>query len=94
MNGLRAREARLNPRSALRINLRNDRRAPLLFIAGEADHVIPASEYPRRSRFTMIQDGWEDLADYALSWSVENATAAAISARTAEERHLLEGAAT
>ncbi|RKR86075.1 alpha-beta hydrolase superfamily lysophospholipase [Micromonospora pisi] len=33
--------ANLNPRSALRINYANSDRAPLLFIAGGADHVAP-----------------------------------------------------
>jgi len=35
--------ANLNPSTPLRIDFRNDKRAPLLFIAGGADHVIPAS---------------------------------------------------
>lgn len=101
---LTAANANLNPRSALRINFRNDRRAPLLFIAGGADHVIPASvnrhnaekyarsnavtayrEYPGRSHFTMIQDGWEELADHALSWAVENASQFATGAKTPRE---------
>ena len=105
--------ANFNPRSALRVNFSNDRRAPLLFIAGGADHVIPASvnrhnaqkygrskaitsfrEYPGRSHFTMVQDGWEELADYALSWAVENATAATNSARNVGNRRALERAAT
>ena len=105
--------ANLNPRSALRINFRNDRRAPLLFIAGGADHVIPASvnrhnaqkyasskaitalkEYPGRSHFTMIQDGWEDLADYALAWAVQNATAGSSPTRSMPERRVMERAAT
>lgn len=104
--------ANLNPRSALKINFRNDRRAPLLFIAGGADHVIPASvnrhnaqkyagskaittlkEYPGRSHFTMVQDGWEELADYALSWAVENGSTATNSAQNVGERRVLEGAA-
>jgi len=87
--------ANLNFSSPLRVNFRNDTRVPLLFIAGGADHVIPASvnrhnagkytrskavtalrEYPGRSHFTMIQDGWEELADYALTWAVEHATRA------------------
>jgi pimeloyl-ACP methyl ester carboxylesterase len=87
--------ANLNPSTPLRVNYRNDKRAPLLFIAGGADHIIPASvnrhnadkysdskaitafkEYPGRSHFTMMQDGWEDVADYALSWAVEHASLA------------------
>ena len=90
--------ANLNPNSALHVNFRNDKRAPLLFIAGGADHVIPASvvrhmadkygrstaitalkEYPGRSHFTMIQDGWEEVADYALTWAVEQAGVATMS---------------
>lgn len=35
--------ANLNPGSALKVNFRNNDRAPLLFIAGGADHVVPAS---------------------------------------------------
>ncbi|MFK3979367.1 alpha/beta hydrolase [Micromonospora sp. NPDC050397] len=34
--------ANFNPRSALRVNFANSDRAPLLFIAGGADHVCPA----------------------------------------------------
>lgn len=61
-------------------------RAPLLFITGGADHVVPASvnrknakkyrsgvvdvkEYPGRTHYTVGQDGWEDVADYALAWA-------------------------
>jgi pimeloyl-ACP methyl ester carboxylesterase len=85
----------LNPGTALRVNFQNDRRAPLLFIAGGADNTIPSSvnrhnaekysrskaitafkEYPGRSHFTMVQDGWEEIADHALSWAVENASVA------------------
>ena len=35
--------ANLNPKSALKVDFRNDRRAPLLFIAGGIDHVSPPS---------------------------------------------------
>jgi pimeloyl-ACP methyl ester carboxylesterase len=35
--------ANLNPRSATRVDYRNDRRAPLLLIGGTADHTAPAS---------------------------------------------------
>ena len=69
-----------------------DERAPLLLIAGGADHVVPAAvdrqmahkqskskavteykEFPGRSHFTIGQDGWEEVADYALRWAVEHA---------------------
>jgi alpha-beta hydrolase superfamily lysophospholipase len=30
-------------------------------------------EYPERTHWTVGQDGWEDVADYALEWAVENA---------------------
>jgi pimeloyl-ACP methyl ester carboxylesterase len=84
--------ANLNPWTALRVDYKRDDRAPLLFIAGGNDHVIPAKvnkhnaekysksnaiteykEYPGRSHFTMAQDGWEKIADYALDWAVQHA---------------------
>jgi alpha-beta hydrolase superfamily lysophospholipase len=34
-------------------------------------------EFPDRSHFTVGQDGWEDVADYALDWALEHATASA-----------------
>ena len=36
--------ANLNPRSAIRVNFANSDRAPLLFIAGGADHVAPVTQ--------------------------------------------------
>jgi alpha-beta hydrolase superfamily lysophospholipase len=30
-------------------------------------------EYPERTHFTLGQDGWEQVADYALEWSMRNA---------------------
>ena len=84
--------ANFNPRAATAVDYRNDGRAPLLFIAGGADHVIPqqvdkaqAKKYrksaavtefkafPGRSHFTVGQDGWEEVADYALDWALEHA---------------------
>jgi pimeloyl-ACP methyl ester carboxylesterase len=81
----------LNPRTVMRLDFEKDR-APLLFIAGGDDHVIPASvnkhnyekysksaaiteykEYPGRAHFTMKQDGWEEIADYALDWATQHA---------------------
>jgi alpha-beta hydrolase superfamily lysophospholipase len=70
------------------VNFNNDDRAPLLFIAGGEDHIVPPSvnesnahhyrtsraitdykEFPGRSHFTLGQDGWEEVADYALTWA-------------------------
>jgi pimeloyl-ACP methyl ester carboxylesterase len=41
--------ANLNPRTPLKVNFQNHNRAPLLFIAGGSDHVVPASA--NRSNF-------------------------------------------
>ena len=84
--------ANLNPGTALRVEFAKSDRAPLLFIAGGADHIVPASvnrsnvekyaksgaitelkEYPGRAHFTMIQDGWADVADCALDWALNHA---------------------
>jgi pimeloyl-ACP methyl ester carboxylesterase len=84
--------ANFNPRAETKVHYRNDDRAPLLFIAGGEDHVIPAKvdeaqakkyrhseavtefrEFPGRSHFTIGQEGWEDVADYALDWAMEHA---------------------
>jgi pimeloyl-ACP methyl ester carboxylesterase len=58
-------------------------KAPLLFIAGGADHIIPASlnrcnakkypraelrEFPGRVHYTLEQAGWEEVCDCALDW--------------------------
>jgi pimeloyl-ACP methyl ester carboxylesterase len=83
------------------VNYRNDARAPLLFIAGGEDHIMPASvnrsnakhykskstitdvhEFPGRSHWTCGEPGWEEIADYALDWAVENA-GAKVAAKTA-----------
>jgi pimeloyl-ACP methyl ester carboxylesterase len=34
-------------------------------------------EFPGRSHFTVGQDGWEEVADYALEWAEANAVARA-----------------
>ena len=78
------------------VDYANNDRAPLLFIAGGADHIMPAAvnrsnaakyakssavtayeEFPGRSHFTVGQDGWEAVADYALRWATENASRSA-----------------
>jgi alpha-beta hydrolase superfamily lysophospholipase len=84
--------ANLNPRTPFRVDFGKDDRAPLLFIGGGKDHVIPAKvsrkiagkyrrstalteykEYPARSHFTAGEAGWEEVADFALSWATEHA---------------------
>ena len=84
--------ANFNPHSPDRVDFHNDDRAPLLFIAGGADHVVPATvdrqtakrqskseavteyrEFPGRSHFTIGQDGWQEVADFALDWAAEHA---------------------
>jgi pimeloyl-ACP methyl ester carboxylesterase len=80
--------ANVNPHSAFAVDYKKADRAPLLFIAGGADHVVPASanranvkhyhksgaitayrEFPGRSHYTLGQDGWEEVADFALDWA-------------------------
>ena len=70
------------------VNFRNEDRAPLLFIAGGEDNLMPPAvnesnakhyrqtksvtdykEFPGRSHYTLGQDGWEKVADYALEWA-------------------------
>ncbi|WP_406506493.1 alpha/beta hydrolase [Streptomyces sp. NBC_01602] len=82
--------ANFNPRAISRVDFRNSKRAPLLFIAGGADHIVPPKvnkanarlyrsstaitdyrEFPGRSHHTVGQDGWEEVADYALSWATD-----------------------
>ncbi len=82
--------ANLSPHSPAAVDIHNSRRAPLLIIAGGADHVIPPKvseanaklqrrsdaitayrEFPGRSHFTLAQEGWEDVADFALSWALD-----------------------
>ena len=74
------------------VNFRNEDRAPLLFIAGGEDNLMPPAvnqsnakhyrytnsvtdykEFEGRSHYTVGQDGWEEVADYALEWAVDHA---------------------
>jgi pimeloyl-ACP methyl ester carboxylesterase len=83
--------ANFNRHTPDHVDFHNDDRAPLLLIAGGADHVVPAAvdrqtakrqsksaavteykEFPGRSHFTIGQDGWEEVADYALDWAAEH----------------------
>ncbi|MGH3663585.1 MAG: alpha/beta hydrolase [Micromonosporaceae bacterium] len=74
-----------------RVDYRNSHRAPLLFISGAQDHLMPPSvqrsnarhytsnavtevkEYPGRAHLLPAQEGWEEIADYALSWAARHA---------------------
>jgi pimeloyl-ACP methyl ester carboxylesterase len=81
--------ANFDPNAATKVDLSNDTRAPLLLIAGGADHVAPPAsnrenykryrkstatteykEFPARPHFTGGVPGWEQVADYALSWAI------------------------
>jgi alpha-beta hydrolase superfamily lysophospholipase len=81
--------ANLRPGAATKVDFANPNRAPLLFLAGGADRIIPPAvnrenarryrrssaltayrEFPGRSHFTVGQPGWEEVADYALSWAL------------------------
>ena len=74
------------------VNFRNEDRAPLLFIAGGEDNLMPPAvnqsnakhyrytnsvtdykEFEGRSHYTVGEDGWEEVADYALEWAVDHA---------------------
>ncbi|KFA94076.1 alpha/beta hydrolase [Archangium violaceum] len=79
--------ANFNPHAPTKVDFDKEDRAPLLFIAGAEDNIMPAAvnksnarhyntgivaykEYAGRCHFTVGQDGWEEVADYALSWAL------------------------
>jgi pimeloyl-ACP methyl ester carboxylesterase len=74
------------------VDYKNADRAPLLFISGSEDHLMPpkiqrsnakhykaegtvteVKEYEGRAHLMPAQEGWEEVADYALSWALEHA---------------------
>jgi pimeloyl-ACP methyl ester carboxylesterase len=72
------------------VNYKNDERAPLLFISGSEDHLMPpkiqrsnAKHYTSNTvtevkefegpHLLPAQDGWEEIADYALTWAADHA---------------------
>jgi len=73
------------------VDYRNNERAPLLFISGGQDHLMPPKvqrsnaghyrsravtdlkEYDDRAHLLPAQAGWEEVADYALSWAEQHA---------------------
>ena len=82
----------LNPWGFTQVHARNANRAPMLFIAGSIDHVVPPvtaratvryyqkrsnavteyKEFAGRTHFLAGQDGWEEIADYALDWALRH----------------------
>jgi pimeloyl-ACP methyl ester carboxylesterase len=81
--------ANFSPSDVTRVDFHNDKRAPLLIIAGGADHTVPPSvsrstakvqhrskaitalkEFPDRPHFILGLPGWEEVADFALAWSL------------------------
>ena len=81
--------ANLSAHPATEVDFGKPDRAPLLLIAGGADHIMPPSvnssnfehykqtsgavvgfkEFPGRCHYTLGQDGWQDVADFALTWA-------------------------
>jgi pimeloyl-ACP methyl ester carboxylesterase len=76
------------------VDYKNPDRAPLLFISGSEDHLMPpkiqrsnakhykaegtiteVKEYEGRAHLLPAQEGWEEVADYALEWALEHAVA-------------------
>jgi pimeloyl-ACP methyl ester carboxylesterase len=73
------------------VDFKNDERAPLLFISGGEDHLMPPSvqrsnakhyksntitevkEYEGYAHMLPAQEGWEEIADYALDWALSHA---------------------
>jgi pimeloyl-ACP methyl ester carboxylesterase len=79
--------ANFKPHASTKVDFDKEDRAPLLFVAGGADHIVPAAinksnarhynsgvvafkEFPGRSHYTLGQEGWEEVADYALDWAL------------------------
>ena len=84
--------ANFNPHAATAVDFDNENRAPLLFIAGEKDHISPPAvvkanyklyasskpvsdyqEFAGRSHYILGQDGWQEVAEHALSWAEAHA---------------------
>lgn len=75
------------------VDYKNDNRAPLLFVSGSEDHIMPPSvqqsnmKHYKSDTITEIhefegphlmiaQEGWEEIADFALDWAMAKATGA------------------
>jgi hypothetical protein len=73
------------------VNYSNDDRAPLLFISGSEDNLMPpkvqrsnakhyksdtvteVKEFDGFAHLLPAQEGWEEVADYALAWAAAHA---------------------
>ncbi|HKY17271.1 MAG TPA: alpha/beta hydrolase [Microthrixaceae bacterium] len=72
------------------VDYKNDDRAPLLFLSGSEDHLMPPAiqksnaKHYKSNTITEVkefegphlmpsQDGWEEIADYALDWALAHA---------------------
>jgi pimeloyl-ACP methyl ester carboxylesterase len=74
------------------VDFKNHERAPLLFISGSEDHLMPpkvqqsnakhyksdntiteVKEYEGYAHLLPAQEGWQEVADYALDWAVRHA---------------------
>lgn len=82
--------ANVNPNAPTRYNFANDDRAPLLFVAGGNDNILPPAVqrenfernangsraisayklFDGRSHYTCGEQGWEEVADFALDWAL------------------------
>ncbi|MEO3764424.1 alpha/beta hydrolase [Streptomyces sp. B8F3] len=85
--------ANLAPHAATAYDFADRDRAPLLFIAGGDDRILPPAvqhenyrknekhggaivayrKFPGRSHYICGEDGWEEVADFALDWAIEPA---------------------
>lgn len=101
--------ADLNPRTVVRADFGKDDRAPMLFIAGEYDHVVPPTaakanakkyasskaiteykEFPGRTHYLAGQEGWEEIADYALDWAIAHTAPATRNGRATSDQYSMK----
>ena len=74
------------------VDYKNADRAPLLFLSGSEDHLMPPTiqrsnakhykapgtiteveEFAGKAHLMPAQEGWEEIADYALTWAADHA---------------------
>ncbi len=59
------------------MRLAGRRMFPLAALRGPRCRWNTGKEFPERSHFIIGQEGWEEVADYALQWAMEHAVAPA-----------------